>query len=370
MRILTISNYYPSHPGGIEIVAQNLVTRWRINHQVRWAACEVSSHPHEYEPDDVPLHASNITETRLGFPYPIPTAGSVIDIFRQVQWCEVVHIHDCLYFANIVAFIASSFFSKPLVVTQHVGMVPYRESYKNVLQKLAYQTIGRLVLQGSDEVIFINENIRKWFEAGANLTKVFLIQNGVDHQVFFPANADEQKSARIRFGLPETGVVLLFVGRFTQKKGVDLIHKIAAARPDYTWVMVGSGEIDISTWDLPNTKVFPRQPQTVLREFYIAADLFVLPSKGEGFPLVVQEALSCGVPAAVSEETASSLPEAPLISLDIDEMPSLLGTLDSALKNAEFLASLRERSKEFSKIWDWDAIARQYEDHFIHLVNK
>jgi glycosyltransferase involved in cell wall biosynthesis len=370
MRILTISNYYPSHPGGIEIVAQNLVSRWRTKHEVHWAACEVASHPYAHDFGDIPLPATNFAEQRLGFPYPVPSVKSIFRIFQQVRWSEVVHIHDCLYFANLVAFLACRLYSKPLVVTQHVGQVPYQEIYKNTLQKAAYQTVGRMVLKSANEVVFISNNVKKWFEARMALTHVSLIQNGIDHRIFFPAKAGERRSIRTKLGLAENGTVLLFIGRFTRKKGLHLIHKIAAARPDHVWLLVGDGEIDTSVWNLPNVKVLPRQPQFALREFYVAADIFVLPSEGEGFPLAVQEALTCGLPAAVSEETASSLPDAPLISLDLDGISNLLGTLDSVLGHADCLRSLSKQSELYAETWDWDLVARRYEEHFGNLLNR
>jgi glycosyltransferase involved in cell wall biosynthesis len=369
MKILTISNYYPSHPGGIEIVAQNLVSRWRGQHQVRWAACEVASHPFQHQADDLPLPASNFAEERLGFPYPIPSAKSIREIFRHVRWCEIVHVHDCLYFANMAAFMASRLFSRPLIITQHVGLVPYPQPYKNALQRVAYRTIGSPILKRADEVIFINDAVKNWFESEYGSINGFTIQNGVDHKIFFPADAGERRSIRARLGLPENGIVLLFIGRFVSKKGVDLIREIAAARPAYLWLMVGGGDIDPSGWRAPNVRIFPRQPQNLLRDYYIAADLLVLPSRGEGFPLAVQEALSCGVPAAVSAETASSLPDAPLISLEINEMPGLLSTLDRALENTNSLRSLGDRSRSYAEMWDWDVVAHRYEEHFAGLVS-
>src|SRR5581483_2164799 len=283
MKILTISNYYPSHLGGIEIVAQNLVSRWRVNHQVHWIACEVASHPYKHDLDDIPLPANNLAEERLGFPYPIPSRKSILEIFRQVEWCDIVHIHDCLYFANQVAFIASRWHRKPLIVTQHAALASYSETYKRTLQRLAYCTIGRIVLQNAEQVVFISSRVKNWFESWMQFKRQpTFIPNGVDRNLFYPPTTEERRAIRSQLQLDNEEPVLLFVGRFMQNKGINLIHEIARARPNYHWLILGSGEINPHKWNLPNVDIISFRPQSQLRAYYIAADMFVLPSVGEG----------------------------------------------------------------------------------------
>lgn len=364
MNILTISNYFPIHAGGIEIVAKNLVERWRKEHHVRWAASETTLRQ-ERHADDSSLVASNFTETYLGFPYPIPSLSSILKIIRHVHRCDIVHLHDCLYLSNIIAFLSAKALSKPVVVTQHISVVTYQEKYKNLLQIIAYKTIGRLVLEGSDEVVFINQKIRKRFQTTMKLSRTTVLENGVDHKIFLPSQSETEKlSIRKKLSYLENDIIFLFVGRFTQKKGVYIIREIAKSRPNYKWLMVGTGEVSVSNWGVENIKTFPYQPQDKLREFYVAADLFVLPSWGEGFPLSVQEAMTCGLPAAVSDETASSLPDAPLISLDIFSIPNIDKTLDDSLAQPNFLKELSTRSVNYAKRWDWNLISNQYLDEF------
>jgi glycosyltransferase involved in cell wall biosynthesis len=370
MKILTISNYYPSHPGGIEFVALNLVKHWRAHHQVRWMACDVKKYPHLSETDDIPLRAINFAEERLGFPYPIPIGKWLFQVIEQVKWCDVLHMHDSLYLANIVAFLISRWYRKPLLVTQHVGLVPYKEKWKMGLQWFAYQTIGRFILERADEIIFINGQVKEWFETRMNIHRTSLIQNGVDNQIFYPASANEKKETRMKLRWSEDDIVLLFIGRFTQKKGIHLIREIAVNRREYHWIIIGRGDVDILQWNLPNLKVFSPQPQAGLREFYIASDLLVLPSTGEGFPLAVQEALSCGLPAAVSEEVAASMPDAPLLRLKTLSLPQILGTLDEILKEPDHRARLQVKSKEFAKQWDWAITARKYEELIVRAMAR
>lgn len=370
MKILTVSNYFPNHAGGIEIVAKNLVENWREQHSVRWAACEVEAWQSHQE-DDIPLTACNFTETHLGFPYPIPFPSSVKKIIDQVLWCDIVHLHDCLYLSGLIAFLSAKVFSKPLVTTQHIGIVPYRERYKVLLQTTAYKTLGKMVLQGSDKVIFINEKTRKWFAETMGLRQTLVLHNGVDRKIFFPIKSKNEKSdIRKKMGYSENDFIFLFIGRFTQKKGVDTILEIARSRPNYKWLMVGSDNALASKWELKNVNVLPYQSQNKLRKFYIAADLFVLPSQGEGFPLSVQEALTCGLPVAVSEETASSLPDAPLLSLDIGATSNIINALENAAARSDLLNELSGVSVEYAKRWDWNLISKQYLENFDIAIQK
>ena len=369
MRILTISNYYPEHLGGIEFVALNLVQHWRTRHQVRWMACDVKTHPHQSHTDDTPLPALNFAESRLGFPYPIPIGKSFFEILREVKYCDVVHIHDCLYLANILAFLASRWYGKPLFVTQHVALVPYSQAYKNILQKAAYYLIGRLVLGKAAGAVFISERVKAWFEGYVRFRyKPILIPNGVDRGLFYPPAPKERESCRAQLGFLSDDIVLLFVGRFTQKKGLGLIREIAKARTKLHWLMIGRDELNPRTWNLPNVQVLPPQSQDLLRKYYLAADLFVLPSVGEGFPLALQEALSCGLPVAAPKEIVYYVPDAPVIELDVDSLPALLQTLDNVIIKTKRLQDLRNEAADYAKHWDWENVARQYENLFVNLT--
>jgi glycosyltransferase involved in cell wall biosynthesis len=121
--------------------------------------------------------------------------------------------------------------------------------------------------------------------------------NGVDTQLFFIPTAQQKAAARKKFGLPATGQVVLFVGRFVAKKGFDKV--IAAVSHDYHIALAG-GE---TTEKLPEgVTSLGKLPQRELAELYRAADLFVLPSTGEGFPLSVQEAMATGLPVITTDD--------------------------------------------------------------------
>ncbi|MFX8373784.1 glycosyltransferase, partial [Acinetobacter baumannii] len=68
--------------------------------------------------------------------------------------------------------------------------------------------------------------------------------------------------------------------------------------------------IDPGAWGLPNVHVFSQLQGATLVPLYQASDAFLLPSIGEGLPLVMQEALACGLPVICGSETADADPAA------------------------------------------------------------
>lgn len=114
--------------------------------------------------------------------------------------------------------------------------------------------------------------------------------------------------------------MLIFVGRFVQKKGLAILEQVATKRPDLHFVLIGRGPISPESWGLPNVAVMGMQTQQTIAELYRAADLLLLPSVGEGFPLVVQEAMACGLPVICGSDSAQADPTAAqwLRGVDID----------------------------------------------------
>ena len=106
------------------------------------------------------------------------------------------------------------------------------------------------------------------------------------------------------------GPIALFVGRFVEKKGLHYLREAAAIRRDVQWVFAGWGPIDPGSWGLPNVRTYAGLKDNSLADLYRASDVLVLPSKGEGFPLVVQEALACGLPVVCGSELTQADPAA------------------------------------------------------------
>ncbi|HYL26140.1 MAG TPA: glycosyltransferase family 4 protein, partial [Burkholderiales bacterium] len=312
-RVALVTHYYPAHRGGVERVAGQLAERLAADGvaEIEWHASDCDAAPAPAPGlKSAPAPSWNGIERMLGLPYPLWSVAALRRLAGACRGADVVHLHDCLYFANLIAFIAARRAGKPVLVTQHIGHVPYRNPLLRGLHGAANRLLGRWVLGGADQVVFESATVQDYFSRFVSFRRPpVLIENGVDTARFRPATADERRSLRGRLALPADRPVLLFLGRFVEKKGLPILRALAERFPRLHWVLAGWGPIDPASWQLANVGVV-RSPGTEdLRALYASADLLVLPSVGEGVPLSVQEAMACGTPALIGEETAAGIPQ-------------------------------------------------------------
>lgn len=313
LKVLLATAYFDSHRGGIEIVAGRLARELqRRGAEVTWLATDATPPPSE--PDcgkALPIAAWNVAERRLGFPLPLPAPGGIATIWRAVRATDAVMLHDSLYPTNVVAMLAARWHRRPVVLVQHIAAVPYSNPVLRLVMQAANAVVARPMLAAADQVVFISGTVVQHFANVRFKAAPRLIFNGVDTDVFrLPSAGFDRRAARVSLGLAADGNIVSFVGRFVEKKGLHIIERLARLRPDLTFALAGWGPINPRAWGLPNVHVFSGLQGASLAQFYQASDVFALPSIGEGLPLVMQEALACGLPVLCGDETAAADPAA------------------------------------------------------------
>lgn len=372
MRVLLVTHYYPEHRGGVEIVAGELAERLaRRGVEIVWAATGPRGFPVVAGIRATPKKAWNITERFLGFPYPIWGPIGLFHLATEVRRSDLVHLHDCLYLGNLVAYVVARLAGKPVVVTQHIGMVPYSRRVLRILLSLANGIVAPLVLGNCARSIFISHKVQEFFRRFVRFRhEPLFMPNGVATEHFRPVAPEERWRLRGELRLPVDRSVILFVGRFVEKKGLGLIRGLAEQFPDMEWVFVGWGAEDPVGWGLPNVSCPGSLGREELTQYYQVADLLILPSVGEGFPLVVQEAMACGTPALISSETAQGIPGIESVAFVSEIQPEELAkAFSEILRSPESLRDRRNLVAEYAhRNWDWESCADRYRDLFAELV--
>jgi glycosyltransferase involved in cell wall biosynthesis len=368
-RLLVVSPYYAAHGGGVEIVAGQLAAGLADRgFQVTWCASDSDIAAPGDRVECAPMRSNNSIEERTGVPIPFWSAGSLFELWRRMRTCDIVLMHESLYVSNLLAAAWARLLGKPLLLVQHVGEVPYSSVILRMVVRTGNALAARFVHLCASRVVFVSAVVRDYFcsARAGRASKELLIPNGFDPLRFHPGDVKGRNRLRTNRGITGDRPVLLFVGRFVEKKGLPLLQQLARQRPAWQWLFIGSGPLDPRDWALPQVRVVGRVPHEELADWYRAADLLVLPSTGEGFPLVVQEAMACGLPVAVAAETAAALDgvrervfSEAVTSNDARTVRQWLALLDGALGSD--LGTRRGDVAQFAlEQWSWERCVAQY----------
>jgi glycosyltransferase involved in cell wall biosynthesis len=153
-------------------------------------------------------------------------------------------------------------------------------------------------IEAADRLIVLSTFQRRTFiEEGVSADRLHVLPLGVDIELFRPSRT-----------LSDRVFTIGFVGQLTQRKGISyLLSAFEAMRPHGArLLMVGRPSAKVRPWAREGVEHHAAVARYLLPAFYHRMDAFVLPSLVEGFPLTALEAMACGVPVIVSENTFGS----------------------------------------------------------------
>ncbi len=222
--------------------------------------------------------------------------SKIKDIFYSAK-CNLIHAH---YIRDgVYAYMLKKKYGIPYVVTAHaydIHTVPLRSK--------ALLNLTLKVLENSDKSIFVSNTIleqaKKFGYSAHNAT---VIHNGYNPNDFCYVPRQTANKEIITLG---------FVGSLIERKRADylpeILKNVKSKINGIKLYIIGQGILKNKIVDqfekyhlLENVSFFGQIAQAQLGKYYNEMDVLILPSKNEGFPTVIVEALACGVPIVASD---------------------------------------------------------------------
>ncbi len=244
----------------------------------------------------------------------VPTKRRIWDLHRQAITFaagfrpllrdlrpDVVHTHFCV--PGVVARHVARQEGVPIIVsTQHEmfgSMFPH------------YRWAVRFAERCTDATIYVSKTVADSFRRKAE--PLIGTANGSLHHLVIHNGVDLAETAALRSGLIDRDPLkIVCAGRMVEEKGQDVLLQamptIVERFPDVRLVLIGAGpeqerlKAFVSEWGLERNVEFAGwlPHETALREVASAAAAIV-PSAGEGFGLVLAEAMACSTPVIASD---------------------------------------------------------------------
>jgi len=259
------------------------------------------------------------------------------------------------------AWLLDRLYGIPYIVSLRGGDVPGFRPYDFGTYHRLIGPFLKIIWRGAVAVVANSQGLLRLAKEFMPAQDVQVIPNGVDASVFpcLQRNWDPPK--------------LLFTGRLVYQKGLDTLLEALGGLKELPWqlTLVGDGpqhvplEQQARELGLEERIIFAGwQPRQVLPKLYQEANLFVLPSRHEGMPNALLEAMSSGLPAIASciagneelvqdGQTGLLFPPGDVASLR-DALRILL--TDTSRRTSMGRAARLRVEKDFS----WDRVADAY----------
>ena len=211
---------------------------------------------------------------------------------------DVLHTHG--YCSDFIGLIAVNFVKIPIVSTVH-GWTPISPKLRR------YEMLDRFCLKRFDSIVCVSRRLHEEFNhLGISTERLVYLPNAVSLPVQILGQREE---ARQQLGVAAEEKIIIAIGRLSPEKGLDIL--LAAFARQFVsdrgvrLILVGDGsemaelKLLASRLDIAEQVVFAGFSADVAC-YYAAADLFVMSSHTEGFPMALLEAMAWGLPVLAS----------------------------------------------------------------------
>ncbi len=238
------------------------------------------------------------------YPLPYPPFYRKLREFRRDRY-DLIHSHTP-FVMGLVGLRWAESHELPIVSTYHTLYDRYAHYLALAPRRYVRFRIAKhtnFYYNKVDHVVTPSEASLKWLRRHSVSTPITVIPTGIRGRGFH-----NRSEVRQELGIAPEQKVMLYVGRLAREKNLPVLVEMAAnvmrKNPQVRLWLVGDGPFRSDCTNLvrrsgigDRTRFVGFVPRSDVDRYYAASDLFVFPSITETQGLVVQEALSYGIPA-------------------------------------------------------------------------
>jgi glycosyltransferase involved in cell wall biosynthesis len=293
---------------------------------------------------------------------------------------DAIFIHGYALATNWLAFIGALISKTPVLFRGETLLRPEQAGFKKIIK----DTVLKASFRKMKAFLPIGTRSKEFYLSyGISESRMFLTPYSVDNDFFVDRGMPllaRKSEVRRELAIPQEMPVILYAGKLMERKRpMDLVRAFEGLGESAALVLVGDGELRSPMQDYVRRKNIANvffagfRNQSELPEYYAIADMFVLPSAYEPWGLVINEAMSYGLPVITTDGVAAS---ADLIRAgengfvyaagDVDALQTLLKDLVSDPGKRE---KMGQQSRQIISTWNYDACVNGIVDALKYAAN-
>jgi glycosyltransferase involved in cell wall biosynthesis len=315
-------------------------------------------------------YSKNISNA-MAYKHKIAISPGMIKVMKcNIKKFDIIHTHDYRTFQNLLVNYYSKKFDIPYVLQAHGTLI---NDFQKQKAKSVFDTFFKNILSDSSAVIALNSVEYKQYQLmGVSEEKINFLSNGINLNDF--KKLPEKGIFKKKYGIPQDYRIILFLGRIHEVKGLEILiesfYLLLNESEKIILVIAGSDDGFLST--LKKRIIELKMEYNVIftghlngkdkLSAYVDADVYVLPSIYETFPISIFEAAACSVPVIVTKNCSISDIIDKKIGLVVErDKKHIKDSLRLILSDERLKSDLIKNNANFLKKYDWHSVVDKLE---------
>ena len=267
----------------------------------------------------------------------------------------------------------------PLIASYHTHLPKYLEHYgMGMLEPLLWELLKAAHNQALLNLCTSTAMVSELESKGIRRTALW--QRGVDTNCFKPEYRNQDMRKKLLGEFPDTGSLLIYVGRLSAEKQIERIKPVLDKIPDASLALVGDGPYRNQLekiFENTKTNFVGYLAGEELASAYASGDIFLFPSSTETLGLVLLEAMAAGCPVIGANK--GGIPDiindgvnGCLYDPDKEDNgeESLIAATRKILDDSSKKEMMRVSARQEAEKWDWNQATLQLKNFYKETLDK